>query len=407
MYLVALAVAALSLARGFLDILALGLFGYYATRPIRDRIDEAVDSDGLAAGLTITTVLLPVFALVVYTGLQVLQRIRSVFDESVVSMLASWFPGLKSIPAAGWTDLQSPIRTWMSPAQLVNELVGSGLGLELGVLQTLVDTLLVVALAVTLSYALLYHDDELADGFARIVGGRDTTVFGYARAVDDDLESVFFGNLLFVVVMSGVATVTYGATNVVAPEGIQVPMVFALGFMTGIASLIPIVVGKVVYVPVVAYLGLQAVRSGGGGLLFVGGVLVVYVLVLDLLPQSFLQPYVSGRQLDTLLLLFAYILGPMAFGWYGFFLMPIVFVLVLEAARVVLPELLHGDPLRQTVDVADAVGADPKTVDGDADAGTGEPGDGSDDAGGDTEGSDVESESGDGSVDRGGEPGST
>jgi hypothetical protein len=139
-------------------------------------------------------------------------------------------------------------------------------------------------------------------------------------------------------------------------------MVFVLGVLTGAASLIPIAVGKIVYLPVVAYLGAQAVDSGGASLAFVGVVLVVYFLVLDILPQTFLQPYITGRQLDVVVLLFAYLLGPILFGWYGFFLLPILFVLMLEAIRIVLPELLHGEPLTPTVSIGESVGSNPQSV---------------------------------------------
>jgi len=89
-------------------------------------------------------------------------------------------------------------------------------------------------------------------------------------------------------------------------------MVLVAGFLTGLASLIPVVVGKIVYIPIVALLGFQAVSTDqDGSLVFVGVVLVAYVLLLDILPQSFLQPYLSGR---LILLLFAY-LGPILFGW--------------------------------------------------------------------------------------------
>jgi predicted PurR-regulated permease PerM len=232
--------------------------------------------------------------------------------------------------------------------------------------------ILLLGLSVALAYALLEYDDRLSKGFATLVGGREATVHTYALAVDDDLESVFFGNLLFVVIMSVVATVTYAATNFVAPPGLEVPMIFTLGFLTGAASLIPVVVGKIVYLPVVAYLGFRATQ-GSGSLVFVGGVLLVYFLVLDILPQSFIQPYVSGRQLNTLILLFAYILGPILFGWYGFFLMPIVFILMLETIRIVLPELLHGESIDPDAKLAEDTGADPQDVRPDTTAGESAP----------------------------------
>jgi len=95
----------------------------------------------------------------------------------------------------------------------------------------------------------------------------------------------------------------------------------------------------------------------GRGYVFVGGVFVAYFLVLDILPQSFLQPYITGKQLNPLVLLFAYILGPILFGWYGFFFLPIVFVLILELIRVVLPELLRGEPIDSTPSVGEGTGA--------------------------------------------------
>src|SRR5699024_2000328 len=108
---------------------------------------------------------------------------------------------------------------------------------------------------------------------------------------------------------------------------------------------------------------------------FVGVALVVYFLVLDILPQTFLQPYITGRRLDMILLMFAYILGPTLFGWYGFFLLPIVFVVILEVIRIVLPELVRGDPLTPTVTLGKDIGSAPVVMEDDppADDATDEP----------------------------------
>jgi predicted PurR-regulated permease PerM len=229
-------------------------------------------------------------------------------------------------------------------------------------LQATFGLLVLLGLSLTLSNALLERDDALAETFVTLVGGRDTTAYAYALAVDDDLESIFFGNLLFATAMAVVATLVYAGTNFVAPGELRVPLVLVAGVLTGFASLIPIVVGKVVYVPVVGILAVQSIRTPGNQLPFVAAVLVVYVVVLDLLPQSVVQPYFSGRQFDTLMLLFAYILGPMLFGWYGFFLLPILTVLAVEAVRIVLPQLLHGESLGAQPSVAEGVGADPEEL---------------------------------------------
>ena len=372
LYIIVLAAAALFIGYSFVGVLVLGLFGYYATRPICTRFHRRIDSKGLAAALTVLTMLVPLFLLTLYVGFRVVQQVQQRFDDGVITVLFSRVFGV-NIDESAPTDLfQNP----PSLGEVTELLTGSTVQQGLQVLDMVFGTVLLVSLAVTLSYALLVYDDKLSSGFQKLVGGRDETVYAYAVAVDADLESVFFGNLLFVIAMWVLATATYFLTNLVAPPGLAVPMVFTVGFLTGVTSLIPVIVSKVVYLPIVGYLALSTAQSGDGNFLFVAGVLVAYFLVLDILPQSVLQPVISGRQLNPMLLLFAYILGPILFGWYGFFLLPIVFVLMLEVVRIVLPELLHGESIRSEPELAEETGADGDEIpDTSADADdVGEPG---------------------------------
>jgi predicted PurR-regulated permease PerM len=361
LYVLALAGATLFLAYSFVGILVLGLFGYYATRPICDRMSRLVDSDRIAAALTVLVVLLPILLLVLYAGVQVVTSIDRAFGGTALSALAAQVAGFDSIPLEQRAQLLSIISDPLSLGSALERSIWSNVETGLEVLKGVFGAILLLGLSITLSYTLLERDDEVSDRLVALAGGRDTTAYAYARAVDEDLESVFFGNLLFVIAMGVIATVTYAATNLVAPAGLRVPMVIVLGFLTGLTSIIPLVVGKVVYLPVVALLAFQAMGADGNHLPFVGGVLVVYFLVLDFLPQSFIQPYISGQEFDMMVLLFAYILGPVLFGWYGFFLLPIVAVLILEAVRIVLPELVHGDPSRPEPTPGGATG-DPRDL---------------------------------------------
>ncbi|WP_121823528.1 AI-2E family transporter [Halostella salina] len=354
LFVSALAAVAAYVAYSFVGLLTLGVFGYYATRPICRRISAAVDSDGIAATLTVLTVLLPVIGLLLYIGVQLFNAVQGVTGGAGGPPVGG---ALDALPEQQREALLSAVR---SPRQAVSDPQGTLLTvLQAGrtVVSAVAGGALLLGLALTLTHFLLSNDGELSDALVRLFGGRDTVVYAYAEAVDTDLSSVFFGNFLFVLAMSVIAGVAYWATNLLAPGGLAVPVVPALAVLTGFASLIPLVVGKVVYLPVVAYLAVQAFRGDGASLAFVGGVLVAYFLVLDILPQTFLQPYITGRKIDTTMLLFGYLLGPVLFGWYGFFLLPILFVLILEAVRVVLPELLHGEPLTSDVEMGDSVGA--------------------------------------------------
>jgi predicted PurR-regulated permease PerM len=362
LYVLVLAGAALFLAYSFVGILVLGLFGYYATRPICNRVSRLVDSDRIAALLTVLVVLLPILLVVLYASAQVVTSIDQAFGGTALSALATRVAGLDAIPLERRAQLLSVLSDPLSLRDALQGSIWSNVGTGLEVIQGVFGAILLLGLSITLSYALLERDDVISDRFVALAGGRDTTAYAYARAVDEDLESVFFGNLLFVIVMGVIATATYAATNLVAPTGLRVPMVLVLGFLTGLTSIIPIVVGKVVYLPVVALLAFQATGAEGSHLPFVGGVLLVYFLVLDFLPQSFIQPYISGQEFDAMVLVFAYILGPVLFGWYGFFLLPIVAVLILEAIRIVLPELVRGDPPRPEPTPGGATEGDPRDL---------------------------------------------
>ncbi|WP_135366275.1 AI-2E family transporter [Halosimplex halophilum] len=362
LFVALLAAAAAYVAWQFVGLVVLGVFGYYATRPINDRVAAVVDTDWIAAALTVLVVLVPVIALSLYAGYQLLLALQGLVAGSVdpVALLGQYV-GLGEVPSAERQSLASaledPGESLSNPRQTATTVLRTGRTL----VSAVAGTALLLALSVTLAYFLLKYDDDIAAALEQLFGGSNTVGYAYATAVDADLESVFHGNLLFVAVMAVVAGVVYLGTNLLAPAGLAVPMVAVLAFLTGVASLIPLVVGKIVYVPVLALLALQAVRSSEVALAFVGVVAVVYFLALDFLPQTFLQPYISGRHLDGIMLMFAYLLGPVLFGWYGFFLLPILFVAVLEAVRIVLPELLHGERLTLDASMGGSVGADPQS----------------------------------------------
>ncbi|EMA46723.1 AI-2E family transporter [Halococcus saccharolyticus] len=360
-FVIGLAAIAGYVAYSFIGMVVLGVFGYYATRPICRRLARRIDSDGIAAGATVLLVVVPILLLVAYAGFNVFQQLQGVVGASGGGA-AGGFIDLGVLPPeqqeTARTLLQNPTQVVSQPEQAAQ----TALTVGAQAFGAVAGGLVLVGLALTLSYFLLQNDDQLAGGLEELFGGRETVAYAYAAAVDEDLESVFFGNLLFVITMAVIAAIAYEATNLLAPGSLHVPMVLVLAVLTGFTSLIPIVVGKVIYLPVVAYLGVQALQTGGGALVFVAAVLVVYFLVLDILPQTFLQPYITGRQLDMVVLMFAYLLGPILFGWYGFFLLPIVFIAILELVRIVLPELVRGEPLTPTVSLGEGVGTNPRSA---------------------------------------------
>ena len=360
LYLLALGVGVAYLGWAFLGTFVLGVFVYYAARPVFDHLRDRTN-DGVAAGVTLLGFVVPVLAIVTYVLVAGLRDVASLsgLQPEQYAQLLSPFVNVEALTGSQQdlltTLLNRPGAVQSVPVDRLRQLFTGGLTV-LGMLTT---GLVHVTLAFALAFFLLRDGDHIREWFEESVSAPETTGHAYATAVDSDLETVFFGNVLFVFTMAILAAVVYYGFNFVAPPALTIPFAILLALLTGVASLVPLVVGKLVYVPLVAYLAVVASRTGGVAMLYPLGLLAVSFFVLDILPQTFIQPYITGREIHTGLMMFAYILGPLLFGWYGFFLLPLFVVLVLQAVRIVLTELLHGDRLTPTVDAAPSVGGEP------------------------------------------------
>jgi predicted PurR-regulated permease PerM len=173
----------------------------------------------------------------------------------------------------------------------------------------------------------------------------------YFDAIDADLEAVFFGNILNALLIAVIGAVSYSALNVFAPAAFSIPYPVLIGILAGAGSLVPVVGMKIVYVPVIAYLGGLAALSGVGWN-FVAAFAVVSVVVVDMVPDLALRPWVSGGDLHLGTVMFAYIFGPLVFGWYGLFLGPLVLVLVVHFYDIVL-DVGAGSGPGDSTDAAD------------------------------------------------------
>jgi len=197
-----------------------------------------------------------------------------------------------------------------------------------------------------MAFYLLREDHRLARWFVRHFDDDRGTVRAFATAVDRDFNSIFFGNILNAILTGTIGVIAYSVLNVFAPPGTAIPAPALVGMLAGIASLIPVVGMKLVYFPVALLLLAQSLLAGtAGGLAFVIAFAVVSFVIVDTIPDLVLRPYVSGRSLHVGALMLAYTLGPLLFGWYGIFLMPMLLVFVVHFARIVLPELVDGSPI--------------------------------------------------------------
>jgi predicted PurR-regulated permease PerM len=347
-----------------------GLFVYYATRPVMDRVSEAVPSRSLAAAVALLVFVVPSLLLFAYTLAVALGELLAFASAdrvgAAVAVLEPYLP--VSLVAGGVEAFVSAVVA--DPSQLeqltTSETLGGVVDATLGSLGLLGNAGLHAFVVLVLSFYLLRDDYRIAR-WARTTFVREGSVVeGYFAVVDEDLRSIYFGNIVNAAFTGLLAAVVFNLLNLLAPAGVTIPQPTLFGLLAGVASLVPVVGIKLVWVPLAVALAVVSVTGDPTTLWFVALFVVVSVIVVDWIPDQLLRPFVSGRNVHIGAIMLAYILGPLLFGWYGIFLGPLVLVVVFEFARTVAPWL--ADPTwtpGTTVaspppdDVAGEVDADP------------------------------------------------
>jgi predicted PurR-regulated permease PerM len=225
---------------------------------------------------------------------------------------------------------------------------------------TLIDSVGLIANAALRGFILLAGTYYLLTDGSRLVSwflnnfDESGIVESYAASVDDELSSILFGNILNAFVTGIIGILVFSGYNLFAPGAVKVPFAPLVGALTGAGSLIPVVGMKIIYFPVGAILAIAAVASGQPDAFgFVILYLVLAFVVVDTIPDFLIRPYVSGNRTHVGLLMFAYILGPIAFGFYGIFLGPILLVLVAQFFRTIAPYVLTGRQPHQQSSLSD------------------------------------------------------
>ncbi|MCU4799186.1 AI-2E family transporter [Halobacteria archaeon HArc-gm2] len=338
-----LAGAIVFVLHSFVGTFVFGLFLYYATRRLHRRVRRRVRPASLAAGVSLTLLALPALVLLYYTAAIALEELARATDRlNDVETQAQIGPYLDVVEP--YVELSTVVQ---DPTAVLTDAGGLGalsetLTAALGYIGIVGTGLLHLFVMCALAFYLLRDGPQLAR-WGTTFTDRRGVLDHYFREVDKSLDKVFYGNILNAVITGTVGAIAFSLLNL-APAPFNVPYPALTGLLAGVASLIPIVGMKLVYVPLAIYLaGLAAVN--GDGWWFVGLFVAVAFAVVDVIPDLVVRPYVSGGSLHVGALMFAYILGPLLFGWYGIFLGPMLLVLVVHFVRIVLPELLTGTPI--------------------------------------------------------------
>lgn len=320
----------------YLPWVVFGLFVYYVARPIQQRLVERLPSKSVAAVTTLVLVVAPVITILAAAVLVTISQLSTFLTEDVVARI----------------DLLLPVTVQALPrdsSELLAELLSafSG-GTFQAVFSSVTRTIGSVAsglfnafLSFLFAFFLLRDDDRLVAWFYRDIAGKDSDLSRYLGAVDSGLESVYFGYTVTIFVVMVLASVVYTVFNLFAPSGLAIPSPVALAVVTGLFTVIPLVGRSIVYFAVAAYLVVLSLQSNPTSAWFPMLFLAVMELPFDNLIRVYVRPALSGRLFPMGLIVFAYLIGPPLFGWWGIFYGPFLMVVVVVFLQTKFPQLVN------------------------------------------------------------------
>lgn len=325
----------------FLSSFTLAIFFYYSTRPLYRYLSKYkyLQNNTWRSLTTISIGVIPLVLLLGYTVTVILTESRNLIVRYDFTVLNNILPTVFTQEFI--TVVQQPLILIENANGLDPELlqqIGEWSGVMVGFLS---EVLISLSLTLFIVFYLL-RDDHKASNWVHNQMSTITPMWTHLwEQIDSDLHIVFYGNILNMFFTGFVSILLFVGYNVIAPESIQIGYPFLLGALSGLASLLPVIGTKLTYIPLTTYLGvLSYLESDYTLLVIVGLLLAVSFVLIDFIPDMIIRPYLSGQNIHPGIILFGYISGATIIGWYGFFLAPIIIVVIYNFIKIIFPRLI-------------------------------------------------------------------
>ncbi|WP_231186751.1 AI-2E family transporter [Haladaptatus sp. DYF46] len=321
-----------AVAYTFLPWVVFGLFTYYVARPINRYIGRRIKGRNASAALSLLLIVIPVVLFLGVFFSIAIGQLASIANTGLAARLLGELPST-TIPNDPNKLLDTATTTLKDPS------VQSALTSAQSFVGAVASSIFMLFLSLLLGFFLLVEDERLARwGKEQLLDG-DPVFTDYLEAVDSGLNSVYFGYTLTIFVIMILTAIIYNLFNLFAPNNLLIPATILLAVITGIFTLVPLVGRSVVYIAIAAFLALGAIQRDPNDLWYPLVFFLFMTLAFDNVVRTYIRPYLSGKLFHLSLVMFAYLLGPILFGWYGVFLGPLLMVVVVQFFQVAVPRL--------------------------------------------------------------------
>lgn len=318
----------------YLGWVVFGIFMYYLSRPVARWLRKFLDSRSLTAFLSLFLIAVPIVVVLGVFLATAIGQLNAVLGGRIGELVMGFFP-------EGFNVAMTPEEFLTSAEGFINDPgVRSLLGSASGFLGSFATSAYSFFLSLILVFFLLKEDARISAWLRSNFLEEGSLTEKFLEDIDTGLNSVYFGYTLTIFAIILLTIIIYNVFNFFAPQGLLIPQVVLLAFLTGLFTLVPLVGRSIVYLGITLYLSYLAYEQQNLSLLWFPILFFLFMsIAFDNLVRVYIRPYLSGRLFDTSLVMFAYLLGPPLFGWYGIFLGPFLMVVSVNFIRNVLPEI--------------------------------------------------------------------
>ncbi|MBW2447094.1 MAG: AI-2E family transporter [Deltaproteobacteria bacterium] len=296
--------------------------------PVTNRVRKALRGARTPTAMamlvgTAVVVLVPmVFLLVILAdqAAEIYERIKEggetplAAPESWLGAMQAWF--VERFPALASLDFGK------IASQASRQIAGFIATESRAIVQGMASGVLGLSMMLVALFFLFRDGDSIAANVGGLIPMRPAYKERLSKRVVDTVAAVVQSTVMIAVLQGFVGGLGYALIG-----GFSVSVL--LGFLTGVASLVPIVGAALVWVPAALYLFAADELLRGGGLVL-WGVLVVGSV------DNFVRPLLIGGRVEipTFLLLFALLGGLQVYGFLGIFIAPVVVALLLAFVEI-------------------------------------------------------------------------
>jgi len=287
---------------------------------------------GVTALVLVPTILL--LSLLVSEATESYDRVRQLMQEGGTSPLAAseswlataWRELAERFPALASIDIS---HIWLQVSKRVSQWIATEAA---GLAQNLVVSALNAAMMLVALFFFFRDGDRIAGLVRDLIPMESGQKERILRRVYDTVTAVVQSTFLIAVIQGIMAGLGY---LVIGRLGMSV----LLGFVTAVASLIPVVGATLIWLPTALYVMLTGEIWRGVALLVWGAVAVGSV-------DNFVRPLVIGGRVEmpTLLLLFALLGGLQVYGFLGIFVAPVVVAVLLAFVDIYRETFVNAEP---------------------------------------------------------------